>query len=825
MSLKPLLSFSSGELDPILTDNVTLEKFNKGLATARNVMIGKTGALLTRFSRKHVMVAKDTGGKPIKIYQPPNTRILLEFGHLYVRVHYNFDTFISGFSYEEVVTDITSDELDNLHFTTSGDFVYVFCANRNMKKLRYVTDGFSPIGFLADADVFKIPNPLNFMSVVVTSSTGYLVDYFCTVVVNGEETLGIDSVSFSPGGFFKPVAAGAKNTIVAKWPASALNFAEVSEVRVYSRPNKGGAYGLLGSTTQVDLVGANREATFIDIGGVPDYANGTQDIITKYGLGGVPVINLKPRTGTVYQQRLLFTTEADREAIVASRPGFKNNFYRDFPYASDSSLLFKAGTSGKAYVLRIVESEGLVVFTTNGVYTNSGLLGPTNIGLDKRGAWIINEKLPPLVIPGGLFFVDTSNTIRQMVFNQEILAYESVEQTIFSNHLFKRRKIKSWCYQTGTTPLILVTFSDGTFAKFTYNFEHQMKAWTRGDSKYPVEQVEGTIEYDTSIFVVNKNGQRQIEITLPRYISAEKLEEDTESDMKAPAMFADSIKERWEYAQAEEFLKTLTFQPVTPGDWSGQLKVTYPDQELPGASGPWTPYIGYVFRWFHPVTKYAIDLTVISSATLQTVFQPSEEFPSEYAAGQMFYFTRTSITGLDHLEGEQVAVLVDGAVLASPYNDKEEYDIVTVTGGTVTIDEPAAIIVVGRPICADIKTLNVSTVEQSPTLIESVNVNKMYVRVQDTRGLYVANTFPEESLDQKDGHTVEKMDSLDEALVPQEADLIGNRYFPPVSKRCEVTMRGEWSNNGQVSFRQVDPFHFEILSIIPDLTVLSRSDR
>lgn len=815
MSLKPLLSFSSGELDPILTDNVTLEKFNKGLTTARNVMIGKTGAILSRFSRRLVIQAKSTN-KAIKIYQPPNTEYLLEFGDLYLRVHYNIS--ITGSTYVELVTTYTSDEALTLHFTTSQDYVYIFCSGKKMRKL-YLN--FLTSAFVAEADIFKVPNPLHTISITATGApAGYKVDYLCSLVINGEESVAFDSLTSYPTGVNKPIAAGQSNAITAAWLASGVVFAEVSEMRVYSRPAGGGAYGFLGSTTAFGTSGLNKIATYTDIGNVPDYGNGTQDLITKYGLGGDAIIDLKPRTGTVYQQRLLLTTEDDKEALLASRPGFKNNFYRDFPYASDSALLFKAGTSGKAFVLRIIESDGIVVFTTNGVYTNSGLLGISNIALERRGGWIIDPDLPPLVVPGGLFFVDTSNTIRQLIFSQEILAYESVEQTIFSNHLFTTRKITSWCYQTGTAPLIIVTFSDGTFAAFTYNFEHQMKAWTRHDSKYPVEQVEGTVEYDKSYFVTNKNGAREIEMSLPRYIPVETFTTDREADMKAPMMFADSIREQAFLAQ-EEFTPDQTLVPVTPGDWSGQLSMTYPDE----GSGPYSAWT--TLRFFHPVNKNIIDLTVVSSTGTETIFEPSEEFPSEYAVGPNLYTISNTMTGLSHLEGESVAVMVDGALVASPYNDVEGLSTVTVTGGSISLPNGmlGAIIVVGRPIAADIKTLNVSTVEQSPTLLESINVNKMYVRVKDSRGLYVSNNFPEEKNDEKDGTSVQDMESLDEALVPEYADLIGNRGFQPVSKRCEVTVRGDWRNQGQVAIRQVDPLHFQILSIIPDITVLKRSDR
>ena len=80
---------------------------------------------------------------------------------------------------------------------------------------------------------------------------------------------------------------------------------------------------------------------------------------------------------------------------------------------------------------------------------------------------------------------------------------------------------------------------------------------------------------------------------------------------------------------------------------------------------------------------------------------------------------------------------------------------------------------------ADIKTLNISTVEQSPTLIESLNVLKMYLRMNESRGLYVSNKFPEEESGGKDGTSVKGMEDLDIFDVPSGRPIIGNRYKEP----------------------------------------------
>lgn len=815
MSIAPLLSFSSGELDPILTDNVTLEKFKKGLATARNVMIGKTGSILSRFPRCHLTLAKNSG-EEIVIYNPPNTDYFLEWGPLYVRVNSvsvdEYNQSVSVTMNVELAHSFTALDLPSLHFVTSKDHVYVFRSGQQMLKLLL---NFAGSAFVASNEIFEVLDPLSGIGVTPAGApSGYDVDYLATVVVNGEESLPVENTT----GFAKPIASGQTNVLSIAWPTADLDADEVSEVRVYSRPTGGGAYGFLGSTTKISIVGANHVAEFEDIGSLPDYANGVQDLITKYGLNAQDIIDLHPKTGAVYQQRLLLTIASDPEGILASRPGFPNNFYRDFPHADDSALQFKAGTSGKADVLRIIEQDGLVVFTTNGIYTNNGLLNIDNSALDRRGKWVINEAIPPLVVPGGVFFVDRSNTIRQLVFNQEILAYESIEQTIFSNHLFIDRTITSWAFQDGVTPLIIVCFSDGKWATFTYNFEHQMKAWTRHDSVYPVEQVEGTETNDRTFFVVNKNGQRAIEMSLPRRVPVETKVLNYEWDKLASNAFMDSIKSQFLLLND---LYTFIITPVVAGDWDGLLTISSTGFGLQAVTDT-------IIKFFNPDDGSEIVLTVDEIVNNDTVIvQPDDEFPSDYSNNPRLYRTYTTVTGLSHLEGELVSVMVDGALVASPLNDEQMYEGLIVSGGQITLPDGmrGSIIHVGRPIVSDVKTLNISTVEQAPTLIESITVNKLYVKVSNTRGLYCSNKFPEESQGFVDGSSVIGMEDLDESLVPVHDELIGNRYLPPVSKRIEKIIPGTWDNQGQICIRQVDPYHFEILSIIPDVTVLKRSDR
>lgn len=842
MALKPQLSFSTGELDPILHDRVTLERFQNGLATARNVMVGKSGTIMSRFGRFHFRKSK-YDNNPVRIFCPPGSGLLLEFGinpadsSNYVNLYDFSGTLIH--TYVTTGAGPTEDHLyfddanlDKLQFVYSGNYVYVFegtNSTSNILRLELVSPYSAKSGSQVIPSLFFPPTSSGYT--FTTNGSGYSVDYAYTLVNNGEETEENVILGSAHPTLKKPISVTESTSLIIDLGAGVSVPDGYSEVRIYQRPAEGAGFGFLGKTTNFYIDTGRIKAKFTDIGADPDFFNGLQiDIVKDTIDASNNTANVIPCTGTVYQQRLILANIKgyNEEAILASRPGFQSNFYRDFPYSVTSALNFKAGTSGKAKVLRLIEYNGLVVFTNVGVFVSTGVLSPDNLTLEKRGNWIIDESVPPLIIPGGLFFVDKrTGGIKQLVYSQEISTYDSIDQSIFSAHLFKEKTIKSWAFQDGVAPMVIVSFSDGTFATFTYSYEHQMRAWTRGDSIYPIEQVEGSNEADTTFFVINKNGTRYIEMTVPRYIPPSVYAENPEAGLTAYSAFMDGLKVKVDLLNDDLVgVDELDITPVVSGDWDGNLTLTC------GTSGIFTALgdgqVGTVFRFFNPKDKSRLDLTVVSRTNNNTVVvSPSEEFPSEYANDIRLYRTFLTVDGLQHLEGEIVSVIVDGDVVSSPYNDNSEDTLsaIIVSGGDIDLPDRAAIAIVGRPIVADIKSLNISTAEQSPTMIESLNVNKLYVRVKDSRGLFVDNKFPEEKENEVDGTSVEGMQSLDNYYVPNNTSIIGNRSKPGISKRIEVIISGEWDNNGQMALRQVDPLHFEILSIVADIEVLPRSNR
>lgn len=815
MSIKvPQASFASGELTPELYERTTLDKYRNGLRTGRNVIVGRTGGALSRPARRNYVQTK-LDNSAVAIYSPPRTGIFLEWGHQYVRVHTT-----SGSQLFDTAHNFVAGDIPNLQFETSGTFVYIWCYGKNVKKLNFQTGA-----FVAGASIFAIPIAPVANSVTATGApTGYGVDYQVTYIQNGQESF---PVTILVGGAIKlPLAAGQSNNINVKISVGVI-FTGVTEMRVYRRPTQGGAFGFIGISTQLSVVGADLIGVFEDFGGGADYAN-TPPTVTSGSafFAGSDPVTWSGRTGIIYQQRLIQTEMFDEEALLASRPGFQNNFFRDYPLQADSALKFKAGSSGYASVLRLLESDGLVVFTNAGVFLNAGALNVNNLSLDRKGKWVIDPTVAPLAVPGGVFFVDSAtNTIRNLVWSTELAGYNGIDVTVYSGHLFVSKKITSWGFQEGNYPLLWVTFDDGTFASFTYQFDQQMQAWTRHDSGVFVETVAQTGIADTMIWVVKKGTKRYIEISVPKLVPYAQIALDPDWDKNPSIAYMDSMISFRSPLAATPVSVDFSISPVTPGDWAGLQNLScfsgYGPFTNPGPGKP-----GEILRFFDASDKQIYDLKVITRTDANNlVVQPSQEIPLAYqgiSAALKLYWAKATFTGLDHMEGESVSIIADGELVASPNNTEEDFPTVTVVGGSITLPNGAvgALVHIGRPIIGDIETLDVDTVEQAPTLIESLTENKLYISTYKTIGLYVANRFPKDS-------TNEGMQDLDTYAVDYADDdpIIGNQGKQPSSKRVEATLPGDWKSQGRVALRQVDPFHFTVRSVISDLEILKRSDR
>lgn len=152
----------------------------------------------------------------------------------------------------------------------------------------------------------------------------------------------------------------------------------------------------------------------------------------------------------------------------------------------------------------------------------------------------------------------------------------------------------------------------------------------------------------------------------------------------------------------------------------------------------------------------------------------------------------STVSGLDHLEGEVVQVLVDGAA----HPDR------TVTNGSITLVSPASIIHVGLGYTATIETLDIEAGSATGTAqAKPKYINKVNVRLKDSVGCKVGTSVKQDVIPFRSSD-----DEMDQAL-------------PMFSGDREVVFPQGWTKEKTIVIKQELPLPMHVLAIYPKITV------
>lgn len=146
----------------------------------------------------------------------------------------------------------------------------------------------------------------------------------------------------------------------------------------------------------------------------------------------------------------------------------------------------------------------------------------------------------------------------------------------------------------------------------------------------------------------------------------------------------------------------------------------------------------------------------------------------------------TTVSGLSWLEGETVNILADGAV--HPQR--------VVSGGSITLDQPASKVHVGLPIVSDMQTLPFAAqIDNAFGQGRVKNVNEVILRVFQSSGIFAGPAF----------------DKLVEAK-QRTTEPYGS---PPglKSKEIRIAVTPQWTDGGQLCIRQSAPLPLTVVSM------------
>lgn len=830
MAKKKIVAFGAGEITPDIYERSNLQKFQTGAKTMRNAFVTKFGGPRGRTGLVTMRSIYTEYGYPLAYFSIVEKGLFFSVSRDYVQVFANYSNFAFGSVVSSYIgsTYYTEAELQTLHFTSDDEYLYIFCFGKSILKVSLTAPYL--ISVLSNTDFFFL-GLSGLVGTAIASQvdsggfaapTGYDVEYGFTHVVDGVEsgiiTL-VDANTSTAGHTKYPNNTNEANNVTHTFSKAGLPHNGLKdvpeEVYFYRRPDNAGAWGFIGSATPVDINADQSQWYYkcVDFGQEADLTNQPPDTVKGFdkdvgvdlGFGAIS-LEPKPKTGIVYQNRILMSGTTELNRVFGSRTDARPNMTRDFPLQDDSAVALSTGSDGGARVGRMYDARGLLITTSAGVYeTPSDVLKPDTAYAIKRSNVIHDSNVPVVGMGSSVFVTDKRlSGVFKLVPSRDGVNLDTEEVSIFSAHLLEGRTIKSWCIQDTGTQILWIVRDDGILLSFSFQQDQELRSWARHDTKLGNFIAVNVIDTEVGhvlIAVVEVNGAEKIQI----------LSRPTDDVRRMIQTDGTVIFEQNMVPDGYEI--TLTDQ----GEMSCP-SAAFLDQDGLGA-------VGSVFRIFNFETDEYADYQV-------TEFVNAMSVKVELISGRDLWmvldidastflvlsevwrtFTELSSVYMGALNDKEVAVRCDGFTHASPLNNDPDkpYKKYTVELGVITLDEEnrAAFVTVGLPIVTDIETLDPDAMELYSDREKSEIVNKAWISYLNSRGFYIGSELPaDDKVTGMFNHETEREES--EGIEP---------YAPPRPKtlKQEVTFNGDWTAGQRVALRNVDPQPVGIRGIILDV--------
>jgi hypothetical protein len=291
-----------------------------------------------------------------------------------------------------------------------------------------------------------------------------------------------------------------------------------------------------------------------------------------------------------------------------------------------------------------------------------------------------SAEVKPLIVDKSVLFLNrTADKIFALQYSLDADSFNPVDLTILAPHLFDGYTITEWAYQKSPNSVVWCVRSDGKVIGLTYIEDQEIAAFHLHDTDGLFESVCVVPETstDTVYFIVNRtiegNTRRYIEKLEPR-ITDEDIYDWYQVDSGVTVNNPLTITG---ISQADPGVVTITGHTFNNGDLVRIVKVV-----------GMTEVNNTVFK----VANKAANTFELTNRSTGANIDTSGY--GAYISGGQARLMVTTVSGLDHLEGETVTGIADGSVIPDT----------VVSSGSITITA-ASLVHVGLPFTYDIKTM------------------------------------------------------------------------------------------------------------------------
>ena len=423
-------------------------------------------------------------------------------------------------------------------------------------------------------------------------------------------------------------------------------------------------------------------------------AFGSTAATTAWRLGAWSESTGWPSCVTFHEQRLCWAGEKNSpQAFRASKSGDFQNMApseTDGAVLDDNALNYTIGANQVNAVRWLSSTRSLVLGTTGGTWpvrANSldDPLTPGNIQI-KRANTFGSADIQPLDVGDVVLYVSPAGRkVRELGFLFERDNFAAPDLSILSEHITEGG-IVQMDFAQEPNGVVLAVRADGVLLGMTYEREQNVIAWQRhvlgGSHAGDMARAESV-----AVIPAPATGESHIWLTVIRTVAG--------ATVRHIEAFAPMLRDSDDPQDAYFVDCGLSYdepRPITAATATDPVVVTVPAHGF--ADGDLIDIAGVV--GMNALNGRRFTVASSTSDTFALDGEDGSTYPA-YVGGGVARKAVTSVSGLDHLDGETVDILADG-VPAGP---------ATVAGGTVTLAIPASRVHVGYGYVTDIETLNV----------------------------------------------------------------------------------------------------------------------
>lgn len=786
-------SFTAGELSPALWARVDLAKYATGLKTAINLFIHPHGGASNRPGLQFINEVKNSASKVRLIRFQFNTEqtYVLEFGHQYMRVYKNGGLVLSGGSAYELSTPYSEAHVHELVYAQEADVMYIVHPEYAIRKLARLADNNWTLTTVTFQPSIQPPTNVQASASFKFRSGNY-----------GSYAFRVTSVSASGA---ESAGSSQSNTVSFQYQNDDGRYIRVRWNKVSSAASYN-VYKTAGlSQGYVGTVYSN-EIEFPS-GTVEGDTSNTVPGSSQPGAPATPTnVVASVEFGKECSYVVSAVSEDTGEESLPSAPATVRN---DMTYKGNRNTITWSPVAGAAYYV--------IYKMDNGVYGYIGKSETTEF---------VDENITPDIADGPQEgrnpFSGSGNYPRCVTFVEQRLAFASTKNEPQAVWLSQSGNYENFNESSPAKASDAVTFRIRArevneirsmlplrgLMLLTSGAEWIVSGGSQSDAIAPnaikidnqgyrgASKVQPIMVGNVVLFAQERGGvirDFSYDFTNDAYVGKDLT-------ILARHLFEDREIVSWAYAQAPysivwvvlddgslvslTYLKEHDVWAWTRHESSG----AFFEDVVTVAEGKEDAVYFVVRRQINGQSKRYIE-------RLHPRVMESVEDAFFVDSGLSYRGTPvTTLSGLSHLEGEEVVALADGNVVRG----------LTVESGAITLPNAASVVHVGLPYTATLKTLDLDlgAVQGLGTVQgRAKSVSEVVLRVEETRGIWIG---PSE-------------DNLVE--YKQRATEAWNEAIRLYTGDIHITPHWDWTDGGNVIVKQFDPLPMTILAIMPDITI------